>query len=93
VSISSKREGLLTFEGAFFTARVVFFFADVAMAKCSTKSKSATLSTALASHRLLIGVFSCADRLNHMTQETWLITGGAGYIGTHIADEFIRAGI
>jgi UDP-glucose 4-epimerase len=27
-----------------------------------------------------------------MTQETWLITGGAGYIGTHIADEFIRAG-
>jgi len=27
-----------------------------------------------------------------MTQERWLITGGAGYIGTHIADEFIRAG-
>jgi UDP-glucose 4-epimerase len=27
-----------------------------------------------------------------MMQETWLITGGAGYIGTHIADEFIRAG-
>jgi UDP-glucose 4-epimerase len=27
-----------------------------------------------------------------MTQETWLLTGGAGYIGTHIADEFIRAG-
>jgi UDP-glucose 4-epimerase len=27
-----------------------------------------------------------------MTQETWLITGGAGYIGAHIADEFIRAG-
>ena len=27
-----------------------------------------------------------------MTRETWLITGGAGYIGTHIADEFIRAG-
>jgi UDP-glucose 4-epimerase len=26
-----------------------------------------------------------------MTQETWLLTGGAGYIGTHIADEFIRA--
>jgi len=25
-------------------------------------------------------------------RETWLITGGAGYIGTHIADEFIRAG-
>jgi UDP-glucose 4-epimerase len=27
-----------------------------------------------------------------MTQETWLLTGGAGYIGTHIADEFIRNG-
>jgi len=27
-----------------------------------------------------------------MTQETWLLTGGAGYIGSHIADEFIRAG-
>ena len=27
-----------------------------------------------------------------MTQEMWLLTGGAGYIGTHIADEFIRAG-
>jgi len=27
-----------------------------------------------------------------MTQETWLLTGGAGYIGTHIANEFIRAG-
>jgi len=27
-----------------------------------------------------------------MTQETWLLTGGAGYIGPHIADEFIRAG-
>jgi UDP-glucose 4-epimerase len=27
-----------------------------------------------------------------MSNETWLITGGAGYIGTHIADEFIRAG-
>jgi UDP-glucose 4-epimerase len=27
-----------------------------------------------------------------MTQETWLLTGGAGYIGTHITDEFIRAG-
>jgi UDP-glucose 4-epimerase len=27
-----------------------------------------------------------------MTQGTWLLTGGAGYIGTHIADEFIRAG-
>jgi UDP-glucose 4-epimerase len=27
-----------------------------------------------------------------MTQETWLLTGGAGYIGTHVADEFIRAG-
>jgi len=25
-------------------------------------------------------------------KETWLLTGGAGYIGTHIADEFIRAG-
>jgi len=24
--------------------------------------------------------------------ESWLLTGGAGYIGTHIADEFIRAG-
>jgi UDP-glucose 4-epimerase len=27
-----------------------------------------------------------------MTSETWLLTGGAGYIGTHIADEFIRNG-
>jgi UDP-glucose 4-epimerase len=27
-----------------------------------------------------------------MTQERWLLTGGAGYIGAHIADEFIRAG-
>jgi UDP-glucose 4-epimerase len=27
-----------------------------------------------------------------MTHETWLLTGGAGYIGTHIAVEFIRAG-
>ena len=27
-----------------------------------------------------------------MTSETWLLTGGAGYIGTHIADEFISAG-
>ena len=27
-----------------------------------------------------------------MTHETWLLTGGAGYIGTHIADEFIRNG-
>ncbi len=26
-----------------------------------------------------------------MVQETWLITGGAGYIGSHIADEFIRS--
>ena len=25
-----------------------------------------------------------------MNQETWLLTGGAGYIGTHIADQFIR---
>ncbi len=24
-----------------------------------------------------------------MTRETWLITGGAGYIGTHIANLFI----
>jgi UDP-glucose 4-epimerase len=27
-----------------------------------------------------------------MAGERWLLTGGAGYIGTHIADEFIRAG-
>ena len=27
-----------------------------------------------------------------MSKETWLLTGGAGYIGSHIADEFIRAG-
>ena len=27
-----------------------------------------------------------------MTPERWLVTGGAGYIGTHIADEFIRNG-
>ena len=27
-----------------------------------------------------------------MTRETWLITGGAGYIGTHIADLFIKDG-
>lgn len=24
--------------------------------------------------------------------QTWLLTGGAGYIGSHIADEFISAG-
>jgi UDP-glucose 4-epimerase len=24
-----------------------------------------------------------------MSRETWLITGGAGYIGTHVADLFI----
>ena len=27
-----------------------------------------------------------------MTRETWLITGGAGYIGTHIADLFVQDG-
>jgi UDP-glucose 4-epimerase len=27
-----------------------------------------------------------------MSKETWLLTGGAGYIGTHIADEFISNG-
>ena len=27
-----------------------------------------------------------------MTRQTWLITGGAGYIGTHIADLFIQDG-
>ena len=27
-----------------------------------------------------------------MDRETWLITGGAGYIGTHIADLFISDG-
>ncbi|CAB4337437.1 MAG: UDP-glucose 4-epimerase GalE [Actinobacteria bacterium] len=27
-----------------------------------------------------------------MTPERWLVTGGAGYIGTHIADEFISNG-
>jgi UDP-glucose 4-epimerase len=27
-----------------------------------------------------------------MTNETWLITGGAGYIGSHIADEFLASG-
>jgi UDP-glucose 4-epimerase len=27
-----------------------------------------------------------------MASETWLLTGGAGYIGTHIADEFISNG-
>jgi len=33
------------------------------------------------------------DRLNSMSQgQTWLLTGGAGYIGSHIADEFIGAG-
>jgi UDP-glucose 4-epimerase len=33
------------------------------------------------------------DRLETMDQEqTWLLTGGAGYIGSHIADEFISAG-
>jgi UDP-glucose 4-epimerase len=25
-------------------------------------------------------------------EQTWLLTGGAGYIGSHIADEFIRVG-
>ena len=27
-----------------------------------------------------------------MSKQKWLITGGAGYIGTHIADLFIQAG-
>ena len=27
-----------------------------------------------------------------MSKQKWLITGGAGYIGTHIADLFITAG-
>ena len=27
-----------------------------------------------------------------MGKQKWLITGGAGYIGTHIADLFIEAG-
>jgi UDP-glucose 4-epimerase len=27
-----------------------------------------------------------------MSRETWLITGGAGYIGSHIADEFLNDG-
>jgi UDP-glucose 4-epimerase len=27
-----------------------------------------------------------------MSKQEWLITGGAGYIGTHIADLFITAG-
>ncbi len=27
-----------------------------------------------------------------MSKQKWLITGGAGYIGTHIADLFIEAG-
>jgi UDP-glucose 4-epimerase len=26
------------------------------------------------------------------TPQTWLITGGAGYIGAHIADEFLSHG-
>jgi hypothetical protein len=26
-----------------------------------------------------------------MTQETWLLTDGAGYIGAYIADAFIHA--
>jgi UDP-glucose 4-epimerase len=33
------------------------------------------------------------SRLHVMsTGQTWLLTGGAGYIGSHIADEFISAG-
>jgi UDP-glucose 4-epimerase len=27
-----------------------------------------------------------------MTTQTWLITGGAGYIGSHVADEFLASG-
>jgi len=34
----------------------------------------------------------CTEYTQHMTQETWLLTGGAGYIGAHIADEFIASG-
>jgi UDP-glucose 4-epimerase len=33
------------------------------------------------------------DRLKSMSQgQIWLLTGGAGYIGSHIADEFVKAG-
>jgi UDP-glucose 4-epimerase len=28
----------------------------------------------------------------HMTSQVWLITGGAGYIGSHVADEFLANG-
>ena len=28
-----------------------------------------------------------------MTPQTWLITGGAGYIGAHVADEFLVHGL
>jgi UDP-glucose 4-epimerase len=27
-----------------------------------------------------------------MTTQTWLLTGGAGYIGSHVADEFLESG-
>lgn len=27
-----------------------------------------------------------------MTSQTWLLTGGAGYIGSHVADEFLASG-
>ena len=27
-----------------------------------------------------------------MTTQTWLLTGGAGYIGSHVADEFLASG-
>jgi UDP-glucose 4-epimerase len=27
-----------------------------------------------------------------MSTQTWLLTGGAGYIGSHVADEFLASG-
>ncbi len=35
---------------------------------------------------------STRGRLTAMTNQVWLLTGGAGYIGSHVADEFLASG-
>ena len=37
-------------------------------------------------------MFKSATYTHNMTTHTWLITGGAGYIGSHVADAFLASG-